>query len=143
LRASSLSFAGSNHFTGIKLNYNNNEFLFFSLYLRPSLADVAAEMESCISSNPASSLSNAIISCDCNAKNPLWNSRSLRERPFCDLDCVYEALPAAHEKLASPSEIGNISLTKDLDSVINSLKSTLKIRTSSSKKPRPPPLEMH
>ena len=79
LQASSLAFATANHFIGIKLSYKNSVFFLFSLYLRPSLADVAVEMETRLSSIPASSLPYSLICCDANAHSPSWNSSCLSQ----------------------------------------------------------------
>jgi hypothetical protein len=77
LRATCLDFASHNHFVGIKLSCNGSEIFLFSLYLRPSLADAAMEMETCFSSIPCNSIPDSIICCDSNAHSTLWNSCNL------------------------------------------------------------------
>jgi len=68
-----------NHVAAAQLDFDGRSFLFLSVYLRPSLPSLEAELLP-ILSRASSLLTRATIGADMNAKSPLWNSNCCNAR---------------------------------------------------------------
>ena len=68
-----------NHVAAVRLDFDGRTFLLLSIYLRPSLPSLEAELLP-ILSHSSLLLMRTIIGADTNAKSPLWNSKCSNAR---------------------------------------------------------------
>jgi Endonuclease-reverse transcriptase len=91
LKCSLLPDHSQNHFASALVEFDSSPILIRSLYLRPSLPSLEAELSPLLTHSPIP-LPRSIIGADTNAKSPLWNSPCYNTRGR-ELEALLSNLP--------------------------------------------------